>query len=318
MFRRRFLACGAAALPLAARAESFPDGPFRILVPFGPGSATDQSARQVADGLNRLFGVAAVVENRPGANGAIAAEIAAKSKPDGRTIFVCSNTAAASNVALMKALPYDPIKDFDPLTIIGRAPVFLMVNPTLGVTTARELVELCRRQPGRINFGSGSASTRISGELLRAKAGIDIVHVPYKSTPQALQDTISGHVQMCFTDPVTGLPQVKAGTVRCLGVGSRDRYKLTPEIPTLIEQGIPDFELMTWTGVLMPRGVPAPILARLHEAIVRTITEPAYVEHQAAGGSEIAPSSPEEMRRLQIAEIDLYRDMMKLAGIEPE
>ncbi|MBS0518871.1 MAG: tripartite tricarboxylate transporter substrate binding protein [Proteobacteria bacterium] len=318
MHRRRFLACAAAALPFAARAESFPNGPFRILVPFGPGSATDQSARQVADGLNRLFGVPAVVENKPGANGAIAAELAAKSKPDGQTIFVCSNTAAASNVALMKSLPYDPIRDFDPLTIIGRAPVFLMVNPTLGVKTAGEFVELCRRQPGRINFGSGSASTRISGELLKAKAGIDMVHVPYKSTPLALQDTISGHVQMCFTDPVTGLPQVKAGTVRCLGVGSRGRYKLTPEIPTLIEQAIPDFELMTWTGVLMPRGVPQPILARLHEAIVKTITETAYVDRQAAAGSEITPTSPDEMRRLQLAEIELYRDMMKVAGIEPE
>ncbi|SJZ56203.1 Tripartite-type tricarboxylate transporter, receptor component TctC [Enhydrobacter aerosaccus] len=318
MHRRHFLACAAASLPFAARADSFPNGPFRILVPFGPGSATDQSARQVADGLNRLFGVPAVVENKPGANGAIAADIAAKSKPDGQTIFVCSNTAAASNVALMKSLPYDPLKDFEPLTIIGRAPVFLMVNPSLGVTTAGEFVELCRRQPGKINFGSGSASTRISGELLKAKAGIDMVHVPYKSTPLALQDTISGHVQMCFTDPVTGLPQVKARTVRCLGVGNRGRYKLTPDIPTLIEQGVPDFELMTWTGVLMPRGVPQPILARLHEAVVTTITEPAYVERQVAAGSEIAPTSPEEMRRLQVAEIELYREMMKIAGIEPE
>ncbi len=318
MLHRRLLLCAAASLPFAARADAFPNGPFRILVPFGPGSATDQAARQVAEGLNRTFGVPAVVENKPGANGVIAAEVAAKSRPDGQTIFVCSNTAAASNVALMKSLPYDPIKDFDPLTIIGRAPVFMMVNPAIEARTAGEFVDFCRRQPGKINFGSGSASTRISGELLKAKARIDIVHVPYKSTPLALQDTISGHVQMCFTDPVTGLLQVKAGTVRCLGVGSHGRYKLTPEIPTLTEQGIPDFELMTWTGVLMPRGVPQPILARLHEAIVKTITEPSYVERQAASGSEIAPTSPDEMRRLQIAEIELYREMMKVAGIEPE
>jgi len=129
---------------------------------------------------------------------------------------------------------------------------------------------------------------------------------------------MAGHVQMCFTDPVTGLPQVKAGTVRCLGVGSRGRYKLTPDIPTLIEQGIPDFELMTWTGVLMPRGVPQPILARLHEAITKTITDAAYIDRQAAGGSEITPTTPDEMRHIQIAEIALYRDMMKVDGIEPE
>ena len=320
MIARRSILAAAAALPLAniVRADSFPNGPFRILVPFGPGSATDQSARNIADGLNRIFGVPAVVENKPGANGAIAADIAAKARSDGQTIFVCSNTAAASNVALMKSLPYDPLTDFDPMTIIGRAPVFMIVNPKVEATTAQEFVALCKRQPGKINFGSGSASTRISGELLKARTGIDMVHVPYKSTPLALTDTMSGHVQMCFADPVTSLPQVKAGTVRCLGVGSRGRYKLTPEIPTLIEQGIPDFELMTWTGILLPRGVPQPVMARLRETMLNSITDPAYVERQAQGGSEIAPCSPDEMRRIMVAEIELSREMMKIAGIEPE
>ncbi len=311
-------ATSAVAAPGIVRADTFPNGPIRILVPFGPGSATDQSARNIAEGLNKIFGVPTVVENKPGANGAIAADLAAKSKPDGQTIFVCSNTAAASNVALMKSLPYDPLKDFDPVTIIGKAPVFLIVNPKVEAKTAQEFVALAKSQPGKINFGSGSSSTRISGELLKAKAGIDMVHVPYKSTPLALQDTMSGHVQMCFADPVTSLPQVKAGTVRCLGVGNRGRYKLTPDIPTLIEQGIPDFELMTWTGVLFPRGVPQPVFTRLRDAIVKTITEPGYVERQAVGGSEITPTTPEEMRAIQIAEIQLYRDMMKVAGIEPE
>lgn len=318
--RRRLLLASTAALSIggAAKADSFPNGPFHIIVPFGPGSATDQSARNVAEGLNRAFGVAAVVENKPGANGAIAAEVAAKAKPDGQTIFVCSNTAAASNVAMMKSLSYDPLKDFDPVTIIGRAPVFMIVNAKVDAKSAPEFTALCKRQPGKINFGSGSASTRISGELFKAKAGVDMVHVPYKSTPAALQDLMAGHVQMCFADPVTSLPQVKAGTVRCLGVGSRGRYKLTPDIPTLIEQGIPDFELMTWTGILLPRGVPQPVQTKLREAMLKAITDPTYVERQAQGGSEIAPSSPEEMRRIMVAEIQLYRDMMKIAGIEPE
>jgi tripartite-type tricarboxylate transporter receptor subunit TctC len=317
--KRRHLLLGAAiAAAPQARADTFPNGPFRIIVPFGAGSATDQAARNIADGLNRIFNVPAVVENKPGANGAIAAEVAAKSKPDGQTIFVCSNTAAASNVALMKSLPYDPLKDFDPVTLIGRAPVFMIVNPRIDATTAQAFVALCKRQPGKINFGSGSASTRISGELLKAKTQIDMVHVPYKSTPAALQDTMAGHVQMCFADPVTSMPQVKAGTVRCLGVGSRGRYKLVPDIPTLIEQGIPDFELMTWTGVMMPAGVPPAILKTLREAMLKTITEPGYVERQAQGGAEIAPCTPEEMRQIQISEIELYRSMMKIAGIEPE
>lgn len=319
MLRRHVLmgAAAATAAP-AALADSFPNGPFRIIVPFGAGSATDQGARNIAEGLNRAFGVPAVVENKPGANGAIAADIAAKAKADGQTIFVCSNTAAASNVAMMKSLPYNPVKDFEPVTMIGRAPVFLIVNPKVEAQTAQDFVALCKRQPGKINFGSGSASTRISGELLKARTGIDIVHVPYKSTPAALQDTMAGHVQMCFADPVTSLPQVKAGTVRCLGVGTNGRYRLTPDIPTLIEQGIPDFELMTWTAVFLPKGVPPAAFTALREAIIKTITEPAYVERQAAGGSEIFPTTPDELRRIQLAEIDLYREMMKVAGIEPE
>lgn len=319
MLRRHVLmgAAAAAATP-AALANSFPNGPFRIIVPFGAGSATDQGARNIAEGLNRAFGVPAVVENKPGANGAIAADIAAKAKADGQTIFVCSNTAAASNVAMMKSLPYDPVKDFEPVTMIGRAPVFLIVNPKIEAQTAQDFVALCKRQPGKINFGSGSASTRISGELLKARTGIDMVHVPYKSTPAALQDTMAGHVQMCFADPVTSLPQVKAGTVRCLGVGTNGRYRLTPDIPTLIEQGIPDFELMTWTAVFLPKGVPPTAFTALREAIIKTITDPTYVERQAAGGSEIFPTTPDELRRIQLAEIDLYREMMKVAGIEPE
>ena len=320
MLHRRHVVLGASSLSLATRAaaDSFPNGPIKIIVPFGPGSATDQAARNIADGLNRTFGVPVVVDNKPGANGAIAAEIAAKLKPDGLTLFVCSNTAAASNVALMKALPYDPLKDFDPLTLIGSAPVFMIVNPRIEADSAAEFVTLCKRQPGKINFGSGSASTRISGELLKAKTGIDMVHVPYKSTPLALTDTMAGHVQMCFADPVTSLPQVKAGTVRCLGVGSRGRYKLTPDMPTLIEQGIPDFELSTWTGAMLPKGVPTPVFNRLYEAVIKTISEPGYVARQAVAGSEITPTSPAEMRRIQVAEIELYRDMMKVAGIESE
>jgi tripartite-type tricarboxylate transporter receptor subunit TctC len=304
MITRRFALGGLAALslPHIVRADSFPNGPFRT----------------IAEGLNRLFNVPAVVENKPGANGAIAAEVAAKARPDGQTIFVCSNTAAASNVVLMKSLAYDPLRDFDSVTLIGKAPVFMIVNPKVEANTAAEFAALCKRQPARINFGSGSASTRISGELLKARAGIDMVHVPYKSTPLALQDTMAGHVQMCFADPVTSLPQVKAGTVRCLGVGNRGRYRLTPDIPTLIEQGIPDFELMTWTGVLFPKGVPEPVFTTLRDAIVKIITEPDYVERQVAGGVEITPTSSEEMRQIQIAEIQLYRDMMKIAGIEPE
>ncbi|HKU99480.1 MAG TPA: tripartite tricarboxylate transporter substrate binding protein [Vineibacter sp.] len=323
MTRRGALAltAGAALAQTAvgrARAQTYPGGPIRIVVPFAAGSATDTGARHISEGLNKLWGVPAVVENKAGGNGAIAAEIVARAKPDGQTLFVTSNTAVASNVAMFKSLSYDPLKDFEPLTAIGSAPTFLMIHPSLPVTDVKGLVALAKQQPGKLNFASGSASTRISGEMLKWKTGIDIVHVPYKSTPLGLQDLVAGHVQIMFTDPVTGLPQVKAGTVRCLGTSSRQRYRLTPDIPTMIEQGLEGFELGSWTAVYAPAGLPVAVRDKLHAALVQIISDPAYVKRQAESGSEISPTSPDDLRRIQLAEIQIYRDIMKAAGIEPE
>jgi tripartite-type tricarboxylate transporter receptor subunit TctC len=302
----------------AARAQNYPGGPIRIIVPFAAGSATDNSARHISEGLSKLWGVTVVVENKPGGNGAIAAEVVAHAKPDGQTLFVTSNTTMASNVAMYKSLGYDPIRDFEPLTAIGSAPTFLMVHPSLPAHDVKELIALAKKQPGKLNFASGSASTRMSGEMLKAKAGIDIVHVPYKSTVLGLQDLVAGHVQMMFTDPVTGLPQVKAGTVRCLGVSSRRRYLLAPQYPTMIEQGLDDFELSSWTAVFAPAGLPPAVRDKLQPALVKIIGDPVYVKRQAETGAEVQPSSPEELRRIQLAEIEVYRKVMKAAGIEPE
>lgn len=266
LLRRRHVllaAIGSLAAP-AVRADSFPNGPFRILVPFGPGSATDQGARNIADGLNRIFGVPVVVENKPGANGAIAADLAAKSKPDGQTIFVCSNTAAASNVALMKSLPYDPLKDFDPLTIIGRAPVFMMVNPQVEAATAGEFVALARRMPGKINFGSGSASTRISGELLKAKAGIDMVHVPYKGEGPALIDIIAGRVDIFIGNISAALRFQKAKQVKFLGLAAKSRSLVAPEVPDAAEIGLPNLIASAWFGIVAPPGTPDAIVQKIN------------------------------------------------------
>ena len=316
MDRRLFIGATGAALSLPSFVHA-QGKPIRLIVPFAAGGATDVTCRLIAEKAAISLGQPVLIENRPGGGGNIGVDVVAKAAPDGHTIVLVPATHAI-NVSLYGKLPFDVIRDFTHVSILGDVPNIMIVNPKVEAKTAQEFVALCKRQPGRINFGSGSASTRISGELLKAKAGIDMLHVPYKSTPAALQDTMAGHVQMCFADPVTSLPQVKAGTVRCLGVGSRGRYKLTPDIPTIIEQGIPDFELMTWTGILMPRGVPQPVMAKLREAMLKAITDPAYVERQAQGGSEIAPCSPDEMRRIMVAEIELYREMMKVAGIEPE
>jgi tripartite-type tricarboxylate transporter receptor subunit TctC len=321
MLRRTFGA-GAAWLLLArgaaAQAGDYPNNTIKIIVPFAAGSATDNGARNIADKLSKAWKVGVVVDNRPGANSFIGAQAAQQSKPDGHTIFVTSNTAMASNVALFKSLPYDPVEGFEPISLIGYAPVFLLAHPSLKANTLQELIALAKSQPGKLNWGAGSASTRIAGEMLRAKAGIDVTYVPYRSTPLALQDLMSGHLNMSFGDPVTSTPQIKAGTVKCLGVTNNGRYPLTPDIPTMIEQGLAGYELSSWTAVFVPKGIPRPIYEKLRAEIVKAISDPDYVETQARNGAVVKPTTPDEMRKIQLEEIRIYREIMKTAGIEPE
>ena len=224
----------------------------------------------------------------------------------------------ASNVALFKTLPYDPVGEFEPISLIGYAPVFLLAHPSLEAKNLQELIALAKARPGKLNWGAGSASTRIAGEMLKARTGIDITYVPYRSTPLALQDLMAGHLNFSFGDPVTSTPQIKAGTVRCLGVTNNGRYPLTPDIPTMIEQGIAGYELSSWTAVFVPRGLPRPVYDKLRAEVLKAISDPGYVEAQARAGAVVRATSPEEMRKIQLEEIRIYREIMKAAGIEPE
>jgi tripartite-type tricarboxylate transporter receptor subunit TctC len=268
--------------------------------------------------LTKAWKVGVVVDNKPGANAFIGAQAAQQSKPDGYTIFVTSNTSMASNVALFKTLPYDPIEGFEPISLIGYAPVFLLAHPSLEAKNLQELIALAKARPGKLNWGAGSASTRIAGEMLRAKTGIDVTYVPYRSTPLALQDLMAGHLNFSFGDPVTSTPQIKAGTVKCLGVTNNGRYPLAPDIPTMIEQGVAGYELSSWTAVFVPKGVPRPVYEKLRAEVVKAISDPEYIEPQARNGSVIKPTTPDEMRKIQLEEIRIYREIMKAAGIEPE
>jgi tripartite-type tricarboxylate transporter receptor subunit TctC len=321
--RRRTVIAGGIAAPFAAtaaraQAPAYPTGPVRIVVPFAAGSATDIGARTIAEHLNRVWGQPVIVDNKPGGNSNIAAEFVAKSKPDGYTIFVASNTAAATNVALFKKLNYDPLKDFEPITTIGFAPTILLSHPSLPAKNLQELLAYARANPGKLNFGSGSASTRMSGEMLKALGKIDIVHVGYKATPLALADAVAGHIQLVFADPQTATPHIRSGALRAYGVSTRGTYKLLPDLPTLIEQGLDDFELEAWTCVLVPAGTPQAIKDKIYKDAVAAISAPANVARTAAGGSEIRPSTPEQLREVQVREIRIYRNLMQLAGIEPE
>lgn len=319
MLRRTLIvATLALAASGAASAQTYPTGPIKFVVPFAAGSATDNGARRIADALTKAWNQSIVVENKVGANGILAAEAVARSKPDGYTVFITSNSAVGANVALFKKLPYDPLKDLDPITSIGFSPTILLVHPSVPAKTTQELIALAKAQPGKINFGSGSASTRMSGEMLKSKAGIDITHIPYKSTPLALNDLIGGHIQMMFADPVTSKPQIEAGKVRALGVSTNGRYKPLPDIPTLIEAGLPEFELEAWTAVFVPAGTPRPIKDKLYAATTAIITSPEFVATTAAQASEARTMTPENLRKLQVREIEIYRALMKGAGIEPE
>lgn len=324
MLRRRFvlatlsLALAGNALAGNALAQAYPSGPIKFIVPFAAGSATDNGARRIADALTKAWNQTIVVENKVGANGILAAEAVARSKPDGQTVFITSNSSVASNVALFKKLPYDPLKDLDPITSIGFSPTILLVHPSVQAKTTQELIALAKAQPGKVNFGSGSASTRMSGEMLKSKAGIDITHIPYKSTPLALNDLIGGHIQMMFADPVTSKPQIEAGKVRALGITTAARYKPLPDIPTLIEAGLPEFELEAWTAVFVPAGTPQPIKDKLYAATTAIINSPEFQATTAAQASEARTMTPENLRKLQVREIELYRTLMKVAGIEPE
>lgn len=325
MFRRRFLrtSAGVGAASLLARGAAsqgtdYPNNTIKIIVPFAAGSATDNGARHIADRLAKAWKVGVVVDNKPGANSFIGAQAAQQSKPDGYTIFVTSNTAMASNVAMFKSLPYDPIEGFEPISLIGYAPVFMLAHPSLKANTVQEFIALAKAQPGKLNWGAGSASTRIAGEMLRAKTGIDVTYVPYRSTPLALQDLMAGVLNVSFGDPVTSTPQIKAGTVKCLGVTNNGRYPLTPDIPTMIEQGLAGYELSSWTAVFVPKGMPRPIYEKLRAEVFKAISEPEYVETQARNGAVVKPTTPEEMRKIQLEEIRIYREIMKAAGIEPE
>lgn len=309
----------AIGLPSAGLSEdSYPDKPVRVVVPFGPGSGTDTAARIVAQKLSEHFNQQVVVENKPGASGIIAAEAVARAPADGYTIILASNTTHAANPSLFKRLPYDPVKDFAPVTLLVKSGLVLVVNPDLPVSSVAELTALARQEPGRLNFGAGSSSSRISGEMYKTLAGIDMTHIPYKSNPPAIQDLIGGQIQVMFADLSTGIPQYKGGKLKALATTGSRRAIAAPELPTMAEAGVSGFEMSNWVGFFAPAGTPRPVIDRLNAAI-REISElPDVRAALSANGSEVATGTPEAFGIFQAAEIERWAGIVKAAGIEPE
>ena len=244
--RNRLALLLAAALPLAASAQSFPAKPITFIVPFAAGSATDQIGRAIGQGVTEQTGQAVVIENKPGASAMIGAAAAARAAPDGYTVLITTNTTHAANQHLYKTLTYRPVEDYAPLTLLGKGGQIMVVNPNSAAKSVGDFIAQARQSPGKLSFGSGSSSSRIAGELLQQMANVQLLHVPYKSNPLAVTDLLGGQIDMMITDTATGLPQVKSGKLRALGVTGLARSPLAPEVPTIAEAGVPGYEMGYW------------------------------------------------------------------------
>ena len=309
-----------ALLVLAAtsvRAE-YPDKTVTLVVPFAAGSATDQLARALGTELAALAKQPVVVDNRPGASGFIAAQLVAKAAPDGYTVFITTNTTQAANEHLFKQLPYDPVKDFAPVTALGRGGQIMVVNPNVPTKTVLEFIAYAKSKPGSVSFGSGSSSSRVAGELFQQMAGVELLHVPYKSNPLAINDLLGGQIQMMITDTATGLPQVRAGKLRALGVSGKQRSPLAPDVPTIDEAGLKGYEMSYWFAAYVPAKTPTAVVARLHALLVKAADGPAMKAFYSSTGTDPFVSSPEELAKFQAAETAKWGKIIKAAGIQPE
>jgi tripartite-type tricarboxylate transporter receptor subunit TctC len=321
--RRRLtlLAAGtlaAALLPAAALAQSSPAKPVTFIVPFAAGSATDQLARALGQSITEQTKQAVVVENKAGASGMMAAQAAARSAPDGYTVLITTNTTHAANGHLYKKLPYDAVKDFAPVTGLGKGGQVLVVNAASPYKSVSDLLAAAKKNPGKLSFGSGSSSSRVAGEMLKQLAGIDLLHVPYKSNPLAITDLLGGQIDLMITDTSTGVPQVKAGKLRALGYSTTKRSSQLPEVPTLEEAGVKGYDMGYWFAAYVPAGTPGPVVARLNELLQQGVKSAAAKAFFDTAGSEPWTTTPDELAKFQAAETQKWGKVIKAAGIEAE
>jgi tripartite-type tricarboxylate transporter receptor subunit TctC len=313
------LVAGGMVLPVAATAaDTYPSRPITIINPFGPGSGSDTIARVLGQHLGSAFNQSIVIEDKPGANGAIAAAYVARSAPDGYTLFFSTNSPHSAAPSLNKSVPYDPVKDFAPISRIGSFTLMLVLNPEVPATSVRELIAYAKANPGKLSFASGNTSGVVAGETLKAWAGINIVHVPYRSVPPAINDVLSGRVSMMFADLTTGLPHVRANKLRALAVTRIQRSALVPELPTLHEAGVASFDMDSWAGLFAPANTPPEIIARLNAETRRIIDNPEIKARIGEIGFEAFSSTPEELGEFVKVQLTKWTKMIRDAGIEPE
>jgi len=300
-------------------AQDYPAKPIRVIVAFTPGGTSDIVGRLVAQKLTATFGQQAIVDNRPGAGGAIGNEIAAKAPPDGYTLVIGHIGTLAVNPTLFAKLPYDPVKDFQPITLISKAASIMVVHPSLPVTSVKEYIALAKARPGALAYGSpgnGSAGHLLMGYFSMA-AKIELLHVPYKGTAPALIDLIAGQTSAVFTGIPGILPHVKAGRLRVIGVSTAKRVDSLPDVPTVAESGLPGFDVTQWWGVLAPAGTPLPIVTKLNETLGTALRSGDLRTRLAATGAEPTPSTPDEFHAFIKSEIARWAPVIRASGAKP-
>ena len=315
---RFFASMCALALCQAAPAQTYPGGPVRLVIPFAAGSATDVCARLIGKHLSDALGQPFVVEAKPGANGSIAAQQVAKAKPDGLTLFFTTNTTHAANPSLLKQMTYDPVKDFEPITKMGGVAFFMAVSAASAYKSVRDVIEAARAQPGAVSYGSGNSLGILAGATMQKMTGVQMTHVPYKSTPQAMVDVVGGQVAFVFVDLSVSRPHVQSGRARLLAVATLNRSPLAPDIPSMDELGFKGFDIPTWFGLFAPAGTPREIVGRLNAEVVKTIARPDIRQTFASMGIDGFTSTPEELGEYVKTEIQKWARLTKDAGILPE
>lgn len=301
---------------LASAQEAYPSRAITIVVPFGAGSGSDIGARLIGQKLGEALGQSVVIDNKPGANGSIGALFAAKAKPDGYTLFLGTNSTHGANPGLLKEMRYDPIKDFAPINRIAVYTSIFVANPALPVRTMRELIAYGKTQ--ELTLATGNASGVVQSETLARYANWKLLRVPFKSNPQAMTEVISGRVQLMFTDIASAQAQVKSGALRALAVTSKDRSALMPELPTIAESGVPDFDLSGWIALFAPAGTPAPVVSRLNAEVTRILNMPDVRSRFLDLGAEPGPMPVPQFAAWVQQEVNTWTRLVKEAGIQPE
>ena len=320
-FSRRSLLAMGLTLSVAQGAwaqDNYPAKPITFIVPFAAGSATDQLARAIGQSITEQTKQPVVVENKGGASGMIAAQAVAKAPADGYTVLITTNTTHAANEHLYKKLSYDPVKDFAPLSGLGKGGQVLVVPASSPYQSVGELVAYAKANPGKLSFGSGSSSSRVAGELLKQLANVDILHVPYKSNPLAITDLLGGQINLMITDVSTGVPQIKAGKLRALGYSTPKRSAQLPDVPTIAEAGVKGYDMGYWFAAYAPANTPAPVVAKLNQLLNKAVHSAAAKSFFDMSGSEAWTTTPAELAQFQAAETKKWGQVIKAAGITPE